>query len=313
MPNVYVTKDGTRRGCIVMVLNQSLHPRLSTRQPPVPPVTTKLTSWQLSVFDILSLNQISLDCVPGEYGQMIFMSRPNTPEYSIIWYQYYVWEVHQFQRQSRFAGVPVAQTLPVLLLWHDDVIKWKHFARYWPFVRGIHRSPVNSPHKGQWRGDLVFSLIYTWTNTWANNGDADDLRRHRAYYDVIVMNIGEMCEPWNMPISTFYNCTVIKQSVPSPAQSIVRWYSDIKLELHELTVTKVLWFWRHNRHWLHRKFSKWQLLCNQWRKCRKMMTFPSQWSPDVIYQFRNMIASYWNYRISFYCHIFVLSLSRACQ
>ena len=32
---------------------------------------------------------------------------------------------------------------------HDDVIKWKHFQHYWPFVRGIHRSPVNSPHKGQ--------------------------------------------------------------------------------------------------------------------------------------------------------------------
>ena len=23
---------------------------------------------------------------------------------------------------------------------HDDVIKWKHFPRYWPFVWGIHRS-----------------------------------------------------------------------------------------------------------------------------------------------------------------------------
>ena len=32
---------------------------------------------------------------------------------------------------------------------HDDVIKWKHFPRYWPFVRGIHRSRVNSLHKGQ--------------------------------------------------------------------------------------------------------------------------------------------------------------------
>ena len=32
---------------------------------------------------------------------------------------------------------------------HDDVIKWKQFLRYWPFVRGIHRSPVDSPHKGQ--------------------------------------------------------------------------------------------------------------------------------------------------------------------
>ena len=39
------------------------------------------------------------------------------------------------------------------------VIKWKHFPRYWPFVRGIHRSLVNSPHKGQRRGALIFSLI----------------------------------------------------------------------------------------------------------------------------------------------------------
>ena len=44
--------------------------------------------------------------------------------------------------------------------WHDDVIKWKHFPRYWPFVWGIHRSQVNSPHKGQLRGALMFSLIF---------------------------------------------------------------------------------------------------------------------------------------------------------
>ena len=49
---------------------------------------------------------------------------------------------------------------------HDDVIKWNNFPRYWPFVRGIHRSPVNSPHKGQWRGALTFSLICPWTNGW---------------------------------------------------------------------------------------------------------------------------------------------------
>ena len=71
--------------------------------------------------------------------------------------------------------------------YHDDVIKWKHFPRYWPFVRGIHRSPVNSPHKGQWRGGLMFSSIYAWINRWANNGNTGDLRRHSAHYDVIVM------------------------------------------------------------------------------------------------------------------------------
>ena len=42
---------------------------------------------------------------------------------------------------------------------HDDVIKWKHFPCYWPFVRGIHGSPVKSPHKGQWRGALMFSFF----------------------------------------------------------------------------------------------------------------------------------------------------------
>ena len=52
---------------------------------------------------------------------------------------------------------------------------------------GIHRSPVNSPHKGQWRGALRFSLICAWTDSCANNGDAGGLRRHRTHYDVIVM------------------------------------------------------------------------------------------------------------------------------
>ena len=70
---------------------------------------------------------------------------------------------------------------------HDDVIKWRHFPRYWPFVRGIHRSLVNSPHQGQWRGALIFSLICGWISAWVNNGEAGDLRRHRVHYDVIVM------------------------------------------------------------------------------------------------------------------------------
>ena len=42
---------------------------------------------------------------------------------------------------------------------HDDVIKRKHYPLYWSFVRGIHQSLVNSQHKCQWRGALMFSLI----------------------------------------------------------------------------------------------------------------------------------------------------------
>ena len=59
----------------------------------------------------------------------------------------------------------------------------------WPFVWRIHRSPVNSPHKGQWCGALLFSLICASTNTWANNGDVVDLRCHHTHYDVTVMGI----------------------------------------------------------------------------------------------------------------------------
>ena len=44
---------------------------------------------------------------------------------------------------------PYNLNLPEVISNHDDVIKWKHFPRYWSFVWGIHRSPgpVNSPHK----------------------------------------------------------------------------------------------------------------------------------------------------------------------
>ena len=70
---------------------------------------------------------------------------------------------------------------------HDDVIKWKHFPRYWLFMRGIHRWPVDSTHKGQWRGALMFSFIRAWINGWVNNREAGDLRHHPAHYDVIVM------------------------------------------------------------------------------------------------------------------------------
>ena len=71
---------------------------------------------------------------------------------------------------------------------HDDVIKWKHFPRYWPFVWEIHRTQVNSPHKGwEWCRALMFSLICAWINDWVNNREAGDWRRYRTHHDVTVM------------------------------------------------------------------------------------------------------------------------------
>ena len=82
-----------------------------------------------------------------------------------------------------------SQNTPLIFPSHDDVIKWKHFLRYWPFVRGIHRywSPVNSLHKGQCRRALMFSMICVWINSWVNNHEARDLRRCRSRYDVTVV------------------------------------------------------------------------------------------------------------------------------
>ena len=79
---------------------------------------------------------------------------------------------------------------------HDDVIKCKHYPRYWPFVRGIHRWPVNSPHEGQWRRGLIFSFICVWINGWVNDGVAGDLIRHRAHNDVIVMSSNKATISW---------------------------------------------------------------------------------------------------------------------
>ena len=81
---------------------------------------------------------------------------------------------------------------------YDDVIKWKHFPRYWPFVQGIPLSLVYSPHKGQWHGALMFSLICAWINTYVNNHEAGYLRCHLTHYDVIVMPYGQTmgCMLW---------------------------------------------------------------------------------------------------------------------
>ena len=104
---------------------------------------------------------------------------------------------------------------------HDDVIKWKHFPRNWPFVREIHRSPVNFPHKGQWRGALMFSLIYAWINDWVNNREAGDLRRQHGHYDVIVMQrkhtpktrVTGLCEG-NWPVNSLNSGPVTQKMFP---------------------------------------------------------------------------------------------------
>ena len=111
---------------------------------------------------------------------------------SLVWFGCVTW-----QNTKKFCQICLSVCLLVLpfvcldkisFSKHDDVIKWIPFPRYWPFARGIHRSPVNSPHKGQRRGALIFSVISAQINDWVNNREAGGLRRIRLHYDVTVMD-----------------------------------------------------------------------------------------------------------------------------
>ena len=69
---------------------------------------------------------------------------------------------------------------------------WRHqmetFSAQLALCAGNSPVPVNSPHKGQCRGALMFSLICVWINGWVNNREAGGLRRHRGHFDVCVMS-----------------------------------------------------------------------------------------------------------------------------
>ena len=111
-------------------------------------------------------------------------------------------------------------------LYHDDIIKWKHLPLYWPFVRRIHRSLVNYPHKGQWHEADMFSLICTWINGGVNNRESGDLRRHRVHYDVTV-TIKPVAEKKNLIRSSYalnYNHCIL---IYSPSISYHRFRSHV--------------------------------------------------------------------------------------
>ena len=132
---------------------------------------------------------------------------------------------------------------------HHDVIKWKHFPRYWPFVRVIHRWPVNSSHKGQWHGSSMFSLICAWIIGWVNNCEAGELRRHRAHYDVIVMTLLiAMCNMWHsVTMGNSVAVLLTRQVINHSEHSIltdwrcVKWMRNVP-DICEKVAISVIWF-----------------------------------------------------------------------
>ena len=149
--------------------------------------------WRMWVpgFSVLLWHKIFTSC-QSHVGILMFytITHPHSPS----------WSTH-FKMYTNKRGM----CIKLLDIWYNsEVDDWSHFKErdhwltWWrhqneilsallAFVWGIHQLPVNSHHKGQWRGALMFSLICGWTNGWVNNGDAGDLRRHRAHYDVTVM------------------------------------------------------------------------------------------------------------------------------
>ena len=122
---------------------------------------------------------------------------------------------------------------------HDDVIKWKPF----------HRWPVNSQHKGQWRGALMFSFICNWTYGWVSNRYAGDLRRHRAHYEVIVMRTGNISNVFDITV------WVIETLTEHCANNQFIWNSHVSGLRYKYLILDF---------WISKTHSKKALL---WRKC----------------------------------------------
>ena len=101
--------------------------------------------------------------------------------------------------------------------------KWKHFL-------ALHEgNPLLID------GALLFSLICVWTDGWANNGDACDLRRNGAHYDVTVMVFGDMCG--NV---TDMQCNHSVSSLSSLARQIHYCFQEV-LWTHNATANVLFW------------------------------------------------------------------------
>ena len=126
--------------------------------------------------------------------------------------------------------------------YHDGCCKqwvaswWRHqrepFPRYWPFVRGIHRSPVDSPHKGKGAVtmDLMLFFILVKTNGKTNRRDAGDLRRIRTHYDVILI------------IDSTVNTCIISHDLDLALATYLSRYSHWQHNMDEFEKPINLWF-----------------------------------------------------------------------
>ena len=135
--------------------------------------------------------------------------------------------------------------------------------------------PGEFPHKGQWRGALMFSLICVWINDWVNNREAGDLRRYRAHYDVIVLCSTDY---YNIYLFIFLlDCYTVRYSPANFHQSMEMMefsvFKALFATLHRLTISDgcTALQWRHNGHGSVSNYQPHDRLLNRlfWRRSKK--------------------------------------------
>ena len=79
----------------------------------------------------------------------------------------------------------------LVYLWNTFVHMswWRHLMETYSALLaiGARNSPMNFPHKGQWRGALILSLICAWLNGRVINREVGDLIHYHAHCDIIIM------------------------------------------------------------------------------------------------------------------------------
>ena len=151
------------------------------------------------------------------YGFEICMAFQRWPLKFHTTFWYHTPQNMNITRCQKFDNYDILELCPRNSLWHgslfllrSDVCRPKNWSD-WVFLRSWWRHQVETfsalldlcegnpsvtggfPSQSQWRGALMFSLIYVWTNGWTNNRDTGDLRCHRAHYDVIVIMFDTRC------------------------------------------------------------------------------------------------------------------------
>ena len=235
---------------------------------------TKLSNWWSSVFSVMYVMlpwQIWLRYTRDN----LYVSIQCYLDISILCGQ------GMYHDTKMFIKMCIAATLCVLLPWyyiyimclvvlssmlkmaeHDDVIKWKHFPRYSPFVQWIHWSLVNSPHKGQWHGALMLCLICAWINGWVNNLEAGDLSCHHAHYDIVVMDLTlSLTKPSVVLRQTLLSMMILQFVITTTCGATNDYNSCFWIIQMAICITDTTWCWYHIPQWqnqdmhLHHEFS----------------------------------------------------------